>query len=147
MNTDLNRFLPYMLNQASELISAQFQPTYKDRYGMLRTEWRVLFHLGHRGEMTAKQICAQAMLHKTKVSRAVHALKAKGYLNRQTSPDDRRTELLTLTSSGRRVFRELSDAAANFENDLAAKLTAQEVHQLRCTLDKLIKLGAPPAPK
>ncbi|MEM9195855.1 MAG: thiamine pyrophosphate-dependent enzyme [Myxococcota bacterium] len=33
---------------------------------MLRTEWRVLFHLGRRPDMTAKDICTQAKLHKTK---------------------------------------------------------------------------------
>ena len=43
---DLQLFLPYLLNQAAEESSLSFQRVYKDRYGMLRTEWRVLFHLG-----------------------------------------------------------------------------------------------------
>ena len=41
---DLQLFLPYLLNQAAEESSLSFQRVYKDRYGMLRTEWRVLFH-------------------------------------------------------------------------------------------------------
>ena len=48
METDefqLQQFLPYLLNQAAEVSSLEFQQIYKDRYGMLRTEWRVLFHL------------------------------------------------------------------------------------------------------
>ena len=57
MKSELSHFLPYLLNQAAEVVSQDFQPNYKNRYGMLRTEWRVLFHLGRLGEMTATQIC------------------------------------------------------------------------------------------
>ena len=71
---DLKDFLPYLLNQAAEEASLGFQVLYKERYGMLRTEWRVLFHLGRYGDMTAKEICDRARTHKTKVSRAVAAL-------------------------------------------------------------------------
>jgi DNA-binding MarR family transcriptional regulator len=138
MKSDLSSFLPYLLNQAAELVSANFQPNYRDRYGMLRTEWRVLFHLGRHGEMTAKQICDQAMLHKTKVSRAVHALQKKGLLRRETSAEDRRAEVLSLSPRGKIVFNDLSLAAKDFESDLAALLSVQELEHLRGTLTKLI---------
>ena len=61
---DLQLFLPYLLNQAAEESSLSFQRVYKDRYGMLRTEWRVLFHLGLFGRMTARDIGLRAKLHK-----------------------------------------------------------------------------------
>ena len=143
MPSDLTRFLPYLLNQASELVSAKFQPSYREGYGMLRTEWRVLFHLGHRGDMTAKDICTQAILHKTKVSRAVHALQDKGYLRRQTSPDDRRVEWLSLTSKGKLVFNDLSGAAIQFEHNMAEQLTTAELEQLRSLLLKVIRSNSP----
>ena len=71
---DLQDFLPYLLNQAAEVSSLEFQQVYRDRYGMLRTEWRVLFHLGLYGTMTAAQIGSRAKMHKTKISRAVQRL-------------------------------------------------------------------------
>ena len=52
----LQDFLPYLLNRAAEESSLGFQKHYKNRYGMLRSEWRVLFHLGNYGQMTAKEI-------------------------------------------------------------------------------------------
>ncbi|MGA9252227.1 MAG: MarR family winged helix-turn-helix transcriptional regulator [Roseobacter sp.] len=143
MSSDLTHFVPYLLNQASELVSAQFQPNYRDRYGMLRTEWRVLFHLGHRGNMTAKDICSEAILHKTKVSRAVNALQSKGFLNRQVNPDDRRVELLSLTCKGQSAFDDLSGAAAQFEKGLAEQLTAAELEHLRRLLLKLMNSETP----
>ncbi|HAC50641.1 MAG TPA: MarR family transcriptional regulator, partial [Sulfitobacter sp.] len=70
----LQYFLPYLLNQAAEASSLEFQQIYKSRYGMLRTEWRVLFHLGLYGQLTASEIGQRARMHKTKISRAVHRL-------------------------------------------------------------------------
>ncbi|TNE65810.1 MAG: MarR family transcriptional regulator, partial [Rhodobacteraceae bacterium] len=43
---ELSVFTPYLLNQAAEQQSRVFSNTYKNLYGMLQTEWRVLFHLG-----------------------------------------------------------------------------------------------------
>ena len=93
--------------------------------------------------MTAKDICTQAILHKTKVSRAVHALQDKGYLRRQTSPDDRRVEWLSLTSKGKLVFNDLSGAAIQFEHNMAGQLTTAELEQLRSLLLKVIHSNSP----
>ena len=112
---DLQDFLPYLMNQAAEALSLDFQRHYKGKYGMLRTEWRVLFHLGRYGEMTAKDICDRARMHKTKVSRAVAALEAKRYLTRTRQEEDRRSETLRLTQAGTRVFRDLYEEAARFD--------------------------------
>ena len=82
---DLSDFLPYLLNQAAEASSLEFQQLYKDRYGILRTEWRVLFHLGIYGRMTAREICDRTAMHKTKISRAVQKLADRRFLTRDRS--------------------------------------------------------------
>lgn len=136
----LPHFLPYLLNQAAEAASQDFQAYYRARYGMLRTEWRVLFHLGCYGDLSAKQICEKASIHKTKVSRAVSALEGKRYLTRDQSPEDRRIETLALTSSGRSVFDDLSRAAEGFEGELVDGLNPDELQTLRRALLALSKL-------
>ena len=73
---DLERFLPYLLNQAAEATSRGFQSTYREAYGFTRTEWRVMANLGKFGAMTARDICAISHIDKTKVSRAVPAIDA-----------------------------------------------------------------------
>ena len=109
---DLQDFLPYLLNQAADASSLDFQRYYKDRYGMLRTEWRVLFHLGRYGKMTAKEICERARIHKTKVLRSVAALERKRFLTRTALEDDRRHEELSLTRAGQSAYADLSREAA-----------------------------------
>jgi DNA-binding MarR family transcriptional regulator len=139
----LPHFLPYLLNQAAEAASQDFQAYYKGRYGMLRTEWRVLFHLGCHGEISAKEICEMASIHKTKVSRAVGALEAKRYLSRKASDADRRIERLTLTRQGRAVFDDLSAAAERFERTLVDGVAPQDLDALRRVLIALSDLQDP----
>lgn len=128
-------FLPYLLNQAAEALSLEFQRHYRGQYGMLRTEWRVLFHLGCYGDMTAKEICDRAGLHKTKVSRAVAALQTKRILTRRELERDRRHAILQLTAKGQRVFAELSRAAHAFDSEVRTSMTPEEAKVLhRCLI-------------
>ena len=69
---DLQRFLPYLLNQAAEASSLDFQSVYKSRYGMLRNEWRVLFHLGMYGRLTASDIRDRSHLELTPQGQAAY---------------------------------------------------------------------------
>lgn len=137
---DLEDFLPYALNQAAETTSRGFSTYYRDRYGMLRTEWRVLFHLGRYGEMTARAICDRAGLHKTKVSRAVAALDGKGLLSRRTDPDDRRHERLALTGRGQGVFSDLVDAARRYDAAISSGFTRHEREVLRDCLSRIARM-------
>lgn len=130
----LPHFLPYLLNQAAESASRDFQAYYRDTYGMLRTEWRVLFHLGLYGALSAKEICDKALIHKTKVSRAVAALERKRFLSRAESDQDRRVEMLSLTAKGASVFKDLSRAAEGFEAALTHKLDPSEIAVLQRAL-------------
>lgn len=137
---DLADFLPYLLNQAAEEAGAGFQKVYKDRYGMLRTEWRVLFHLGRHGSMTAREICERARTHKTKVSRAVKALEQRRFLERREDEADRRAEVLSLTHAGRTAYLDLTEVARRYDERIASQFTPEEAKALREALRRLAKL-------
>lgn len=137
---DLRDFLPYLLNQAAEMTSLDFQHHYKARYGMLRTEWRVLFHLGRYGDMTAKEICQRARLHKTKVSRAVSALERRRFLTRTEMQDDRRWEMLSLTRPGQAAYQDLLQEAQDFQQNLVAQFTPTEAETLKKCLTRIAQL-------
>lgn len=134
---DLQNFLPYLLNQAAEESSLAFQKVYKDRYGMLRTEWRVLFHLGIYGRMSAKEIGARSKMHKTKISRAVARLEERRFLAREVSDEDRRLEYLWLTPQGEAAYRDLLQVAESYDAKLTAALSVEDVAGLRNLLRKL----------
>lgn len=137
---DLMLFLPYLLNQAAEESSLGFQRHYKDRYSMLRTEWRVLFHLGYYGSMTAREICERSKLHKTKVSRAVAALEKRRFLSREKIEQDRRSELITLSNQGQAAYRDLKRVAQSYDEVLTQDMSEEELRILRNLLLRLANL-------
>jgi DNA-binding MarR family transcriptional regulator len=136
----LQQFLPYLLNQAAEESGLEFQQVYKNRYGMLRTEWRVLFHLGMYGQLTAKEIGQRSKMHKTKISRAVQRLAERRFLTRDTDDKDRRVEHLTLTAAGETAYRDLRQVAEKYDAKLSATLSDQENRVLRQALVKLARM-------
>ena len=134
-------FIPYLMAQAADALSVEFQHYYKSKYGMLRTEWRVLFHLGSYGDMTARDICIRASLHKTKVSRAVAALEKKRFLSRQELESDRRAAVLSLTRSGKSAFAELREAARAYDAKIRTDMTPEENKVLSAWLVRVAGLN------
>lgn len=139
----LQDFLPFLLNRAAEESSLAFQTYYKNRYGMLRNEWRVLFHLGVFGQMTAKDISARAKIHKTKISRAVAKLSERRFVSRSRDEKDRRAEHLQLTPAGEAAYRDLRAQAQSYDAELAARFTPEEVALLRRMLQHLAGIEEP----
>lgn len=137
---DLVDFLPYLLNIAAEETSLGFSRTYKERYGMLRTEWRVLFHLGRYGPMTARDISDRARTHKTKVSRAVAALEGRRFLMRERMDEDLRQERLSLTAAGSAAYKDLCRTARVYDAQQMAMFSPREQAVLRSCLQRLAKL-------
>jgi DNA-binding MarR family transcriptional regulator len=139
---DLQDFLPYLLNQAAEATSRGFQATYRDQFGLTRTQWRVMANLGRFGATTARDICRISHIDKTKVSRAVAGLEAGGLLTRATSDQDRRAENLSLTAKGREVFIEIGQRALAFDADLRARLGPDVAARIDAILREIIALQA-----
>ncbi|MFY1708689.1 MarR family winged helix-turn-helix transcriptional regulator [Tritonibacter scottomollicae] len=135
-------FLPYLLNRAAEDSSLAFQTLYKGRYGMLRTEWRVLFHLGMYHRMTARDISTRAKIHKTKISRAVAKLSARRWVIRNRDEADRRSEHLELTPAGRSVYEDLREQAKIYDRRLTQEFSAGDVALLRRMLRQLASMEA-----
>lgn len=133
----LQDFLPFLLNRAAEESSLEFQGQYRDRYGMLRTEWRVLFHLGIYGSMTAKDIGMRAKIHKTKISRAVAKLAERRFVVRNRDEKDRRAEHLSLTPAGEAAYRDLQSVAKAYDAKLTSQFSDEEAVTLRRLLKKL----------
>jgi DNA-binding MarR family transcriptional regulator len=135
---DLDEFLPYLLNQAAEVTTQNFQAVYKAEYGMTRTQWRVMANLGKHGTMTASEICRLTYIEKTKMSRAVQVLEEKGFLSRSMIAGDRRSERLSLTPVGKATFRALGQKANAFDLELRKRLGSDVSDRLEKVLRQLM---------
>jgi len=135
---DLEQFLPYRLYQAAEHAASQgFRATYSDRYGINRTEWRVLFNVGQYAPISAAQISRRSGIHKTRISRAVLKLEQKQWLHRLMSPQNRRQHELELTDMGEDIFTELSELASSYNNRLVAILDQYNLSEMMECLLKI----------
>ncbi len=123
MNLYLEFFLPYRLSRLSERVSEEIRPIYKDRFGLNRPEWRVLVALADLGSATAKKLGEHSSQHKTKVSRAVYALEQRRWLKRETDPEDRRSEILSLTDAGQRAYSDLVQPMRETEANFLERLS------------------------
>lgn len=137
---DLDDFLPYLLNQAAEATSRSFQRIYAEKYGMTRTQWRVLANLGKFGAMTAKDICQVSHIEKTKVSRAITILEEANLLVRRVDSADRRAERLSLTPKGKRTFEDLGRSALDFDKALRASFGASDARKFESYLRALLTM-------
>ncbi len=130
----LERFLPFRLNQAAEWVGLGFSGAYRKAFGMTRPEWRVLAGLGAYGHMTATELGRNATMHKTKVSRAVRALEERRWLKRRDDVADRRIEHLELTREGRRAYERIAGEALAYEQKLIELLGEEGLKALEMGL-------------
>jgi DNA-binding MarR family transcriptional regulator len=128
----------------SNRISDAIARTYRERFGLAVTEWRVMAVLGRYPALSAGEVAQRTAMDKVAVSRAVARLLERGLLARDTHGDDRRRSVLALSAAGRRVHDQVVPLALAYERALLAPLTPAE----RATLTRLLaRLGSSlPAP-
>lgn len=141
MSFEMEAFLPYRLHQAAESVSRDFQQHYKQTYGINRSEWRTLFHIGSYGPIGAAEISQRSRLDKTILSRAILKLEERGWVERQFRKGDRRGHDLVLTQEGSKTFEELRELASRFNKQLIKTLGSKQADRLLADLVSLEKLN------
>jgi DNA-binding MarR family transcriptional regulator len=138
---ELENFLPYRLNRIAAAVSQDFRSVYGPHHDLTIPEWRVLATLGQFEAMSAKAIGRHSAMHKTKVSRAVRALEGRRWLRRRPSEEDRREEILTLTTQGESAYRQIVPKALAFERRILDEL-GPEAEPLLEALARLEEIAA-----
>jgi DNA-binding MarR family transcriptional regulator len=131
----LEQFLPYRINVVASVVSQALSRIYAERYGIGVPEWRVLVTLGEYGTMTGKAVGAHSHMHKTKVSRAVALLEKRKLVMRRTNRADLRESFLSLTTTGREIYEDLTPIALDFAKRLEEGIPAAD----RAAFERAIK--------
>jgi DNA-binding MarR family transcriptional regulator len=139
MKIDLATFLPYQLNNIATRVSNDFAEVYQVKYGLNIPQWRILANLAQYGQSNAKDLCTQASMDKSTVSRAVKALVANGLISSQPNEQDKRAALLLLTAAGQALYAQIALDAHAWEAQLLSHLSDAEYKGLMSVLDKLKK--------
>lgn len=134
---DLERFLPYRLSVLSNLVSGTIADAYQRRFDLTIPEWRVIAVLSRHPGVSAAEVAELTRMDAVAVSRAVARLLRAGRLRRVVSPRDRRRSVLSVSSAGAAVYREVAPIALGYERELLGALTATQRAVLGRALDTL----------
>jgi DNA-binding MarR family transcriptional regulator len=135
---ELETFFPYRLAVLTEAVSRSMAQVYGERFELTRDEWRVLAMLSNVPAARTAAVIERTTLDKVSVSRALARLEGKGLVERASDPQDRRSDLIRLTTAGRALFRKLVPMVRSREQFLLDALGPAERAALDALLDKLL---------
>ena len=134
----LDDSLFFKLVRVVNLTARPFNEGIGHRHGLSLSDWRVITVVGGHPGTTASEVCARTGMDKMSVSRAIAALGRKRRVLRKPDPNDGRRTLLELSSTGQRLFDDISAGARVREQQLFGGVSAQDQARLSETLDRLI---------
>jgi DNA-binding MarR family transcriptional regulator len=134
---DLERFLPYRLSVLTNLVSGTIADAYQRRFDLTIPEWRVIAVLSRHPGLSAAEVGERTRMDAVAVSRAVARLLRAGRLRRAVSPLDRRRSVLSVSSAGASVYREVAPLALGYERELLGALGIAERAVLDYALTQL----------
>ncbi|HUA90406.1 MAG TPA: MarR family winged helix-turn-helix transcriptional regulator [Steroidobacteraceae bacterium] len=133
----LAAFVPFRLNRLAGAVSEHLAGIYRGRFGLEIPEWRVMATLGQERVCTAQFVAASTRMHKTRVSRAIAALRERALLEDADAGVDRREKQLRLTAAGRRLYAQLVPLALAREEELLACLPPDARRAFLAALERL----------
>jgi DNA-binding MarR family transcriptional regulator len=86
--------------------------------------------------MTLGELSERMMVSAGNVTGLIERLVEQGLIARRASPKDRRVQLVNLTAEGRRVFRTMARANADWVSEIFADLSQQDIDALMALLAK-----------
>lgn len=110
------------------------------------TATAALASVRHRGPFTLGELAVSEHVSPPTMSKVVEKLEARGYVSRETDPDDRRVSRVTCTDAGSRYLEATRAARTEWLAARLADLSADERRRLAGTIEVLEHLaGVEPA--
>lgn len=133
----LDRFIPYRLSMASNLVSDTVATAYEAAFGLRIPEWRLVAVIAEADAISQFEICRRTRMDKVTVSRAAIALADRGLIERGPNPLDQRSHLLALTPAGRELYGRIAPEALAIEARIFGGFTPAELQALVSMLERI----------
>lgn len=133
----LDTFLPYRLSVVSNRVSAAIATAYDRLFALKIPEWRLIAVIAEGAGITQQALGVATRMDKVTVSRAAQALGDRGLIARTPNAEDKRSHLLTLTSTGRALYDQVAPKALELEAAIFAQLDNAERDTLSAMLDRI----------
>ena len=108
-------------------------------YGLRPVDFSVLSLIAHNPGITSRQICAALDILPPNLVGMIKSLHKRGLILRKPHPTDRRAQGLHLSAAGQRLYREAQATASQLEQDVAGRLSPEELQTLIGLLRKVYR--------
>lgn len=129
--------LNYQLHLTLSFSAAGVSRLCEQRHGISRHEWGFVALLAAFGPLAPSELAVRAGMDRSRTSKALMPLLAKGLIERRATPHDRRRATVALTDSGRRLHARLFQSVLDIHHALLEPFGAAERRQLARLLDRL----------
>jgi DNA-binding MarR family transcriptional regulator len=133
----LDDFIPFRLSITSNLVSETIAGTYQALFGLTIPEWRLIAVIAEEEGATQQRIGQRTRMDKVTVSRAAIALAARELIERRPNAQDRRSQRLHLSKSGRDLYALVAPKALELEQRILARFTAEEIATFTAMLARM----------
>ncbi|ASU39328.1 MarR family transcriptional regulator [Herbaspirillum sp. meg3] len=106
---------------------------------ILPTEYRILSAVLRKGPLTMQELAQWTAYERTRVTRILHAMEARGWIARSTSAQDKRSVVVQMTESGREMFWQAKVIVDQVTDLAMSDNSEEEIAQLRHGLTVLRK--------
>ncbi len=106
-------------------------------YGLRPVDFSVLTLIAHNPGITSRQVCAALDILPPNLVGMIKSLDKRGLIERRPHPTDRRAQGLHLSPAGRKLQKDAQSTATKLESDVASRLSAQELDQLKELLQRV----------
>ena len=111
-------------------------------YGITRREWRMIGLLADKGPLQPSQLAEEAQLDRTRTSRTISTLIAKGLLQKQSIAGDGRQALVSLSASGKKLHQQLFPQVQAINQELLSDLDDAQLHVLSDAFSRIAQRAA-----
>jgi len=104
----LDEYWPYQVVVLADLVAKHTTSILKEHSELNLSQWRVLAAVAEKPGRTAAEVVTVTPMDKGIVSRATSSLVDKGILDKNNDNDDKRRSRLTVTNSGKSIYKRIS---------------------------------------
>lgn len=133
----LDRFAPYRLSILSNQVSSGIAATYRDKFALSVTEWRIMAVLGEYPGLSGEEVSNKTQIEKSILSRAIQKLLNRHLIERSIDDADRRRHNLVLSPLGGDIYRQIVPLSLAYEKELLGCFSAAERKQFSQLIDRL----------
>ncbi len=133
-----DEYVFYLITQVQNRRVRDFSPVLES-LGLTIALWRAMSTISRLEGCLMSELAEFTTSDRTTLTRAIDQLVDLGFVQRRTSPDDRRLVRVELTDQGRSVYAESVDRLAEHNERVFDDLSPEHLRTLRALLQRMLR--------